>query len=163
MKRIIQPSLLFAGLFPTLFSGGMSAKAQSLSDQMKVRRPNILWISTEDLSPHLGCYGDEIAQTPNLDRLAEQGMRFTRVFYDGSYQCTLSCGNHNGMYQTSIGCMHMYHQLPLFSGKSAIYGCSASLCQGFYRVFAYSRLLLHQQQQDRLSVCQGSRSRKHLG
>ena len=70
MKRIIQPSLLFAGLFPTLFSGGMSAKAQSLSDQMKVRRPNILWISTEDLSPHLGCYGDEIAQTPNLDRLA---------------------------------------------------------------------------------------------
>ena len=41
-------------------------------------RPNILWISAEDLSPDLGCYGDGYSITPNLDRLASQGARFTR-------------------------------------------------------------------------------------
>ena len=43
-------------------------------------RPNILWISCEDISPHLGCYGVPQATTPNLDRLAEQGVRYTHAF-----------------------------------------------------------------------------------
>ena len=43
-------------------------------------RPNILWISCEDISPNLGCYGDPHASTPNLDKLASQGARFTRAF-----------------------------------------------------------------------------------
>ncbi len=34
------------------------------------RLPNILWITCEDIGPHLGCYGDTYAETPNLDRLA---------------------------------------------------------------------------------------------
>ena len=34
-------------------------------------RPNILWISCEDISPHLGCYGDPQATTPVLDQLAK--------------------------------------------------------------------------------------------
>src|SRR5262245_61120603 len=46
----------------------------------QVRRPNILWISTEDISPDLGCYGDSYAVTPNVDRLAAQGMRYTNAF-----------------------------------------------------------------------------------
>ena len=33
-------------------------------------RPNILWISFEDTSPRFGCYGDPLAQTPNVDRFA---------------------------------------------------------------------------------------------
>ena len=33
-------------------------------------RPNIVWISTEDMSPHLGAYGDRFARTPVLDKLA---------------------------------------------------------------------------------------------
>ncbi len=36
-------------------------------------RPNILWITCEDLSPHLGCYGDDTVPTPRLDRLASEG------------------------------------------------------------------------------------------
>lgn len=44
------------------------------------RRPNILWITCEDISPNLGCYGDRYAVTPNLDRLAEQGVRYTAAF-----------------------------------------------------------------------------------
>ena len=37
-------------------------------------RPNILWLSCEDISPHLGCYGDPHAVTPNLDRLAGRSL-----------------------------------------------------------------------------------------
>ena len=43
-------------------------------------RPNILWLSAEDISPHLGCYGDPHAITPNLDQLAKEGTRYTHAF-----------------------------------------------------------------------------------
>jgi arylsulfatase A-like enzyme/lysophospholipase L1-like esterase len=43
-------------------------------------RPNIIWLSVEDMSPRLGCYGDSTIPTPNIDRLAREGMRYTRVF-----------------------------------------------------------------------------------
>ena len=36
-------------------------------------RPNILWTSLEDTSPRFGCYGDEVARMPNIDRLAAAG------------------------------------------------------------------------------------------
>ena len=44
------------------------------------RRPNVLFIAVDDLSTRIGCYGDPIAQTPNLDRLARQGIRFERAY-----------------------------------------------------------------------------------
>ena len=37
-------------------------------------RPNVLWITSEDNGPHLGCYGDKYADTPHIDRLASRGM-----------------------------------------------------------------------------------------
>lgn len=43
-------------------------------------QPNILLIVSEDNGPELGCYGDPYAQTPNLDKLAEEGVRFERAF-----------------------------------------------------------------------------------
>ena len=43
-------------------------------------QPNILWLSAEDISPHLGCYGDLQAITPNLDQLAKEGTRCTHAF-----------------------------------------------------------------------------------
>lgn len=70
-------------------------------------RPNILWISTEDFSPHLGCYGDKVAQTPAIDKLAAQGVRFTNVFTTAAICAPCRAGIITGMYQTSIGCMHM--------------------------------------------------------
>lgn len=70
-------------------------------------RPNIIWISTEDLSPHLGCYGDKVAQTPNIDKLASQGVRFTNVYTTAAICAPCRAGIITGMYQTSIGCMHM--------------------------------------------------------
>ena len=41
---------------------------------------NVLWIIGEDLGPELGCYGTPESRTPNLDRLAAEGVRFTRAF-----------------------------------------------------------------------------------
>ncbi len=43
-------------------------------------QPNILWITCEDISPNLGCYGDPDACTPNLDRLAAEGTRYTNAY-----------------------------------------------------------------------------------
>lgn len=48
--------------------------------QLTARVPNILLITSEDNGPELGCYGDPYAQTPNLDRLAAEGVRFDRAF-----------------------------------------------------------------------------------
>src|SRR5690606_1946907 len=42
--------------------------------------PNFLWITLEDISPHVGCYGDEYARTPNIDALAARGVRYTNAF-----------------------------------------------------------------------------------
>lgn len=42
--------------------------------------PNVLWIVADDLGPQLGCYGTHGVQTPNLDRLAIEGVRFSNAF-----------------------------------------------------------------------------------
>ncbi|WP_148092002.1 sulfatase-like hydrolase/transferase, partial [Paenibacillus sp. 598K] len=43
-------------------------------------KPNILWISLEDVSPRFGCYGDSLARTPHIDKLAEQGTLYRQAF-----------------------------------------------------------------------------------
>lgn len=93
--------------FAVGLTGTLSLISNSASAQQSQKRPNILWISTEDLSPHLGCYGDNVARTPNLDRLASQGIRFTNVFTSAAISAPVRAGIITGMYQTSIGCMHM--------------------------------------------------------
>ncbi len=85
----------------------LPAASQPEKDQAGANRPNILWISTEDFSPHLGCYGDELARTPNIDRLAAEGIRYTHVFTTAAISAPCRAGIITGMYQTSIGCMHM--------------------------------------------------------
>jgi arylsulfatase A-like enzyme len=50
------------------------------ADASPGRRPNILWITAEDICPNLGCYGDPDAVTPNLDSFASQGVRFVNCF-----------------------------------------------------------------------------------
>ena len=46
----------------------------------QAERPNILWITAEDMSPVLGCYGDKFAITPNIDQLAKESVRYTKAF-----------------------------------------------------------------------------------
>jgi len=70
-------------------------------------RPNILWISAEDISPDLGSYGDGYARTPNLDRLASQGVRFAKAFSVAPVCAPSRSAVITGMYPTSIGSHHM--------------------------------------------------------
>lgn len=50
------------------------------ADPVKSRRPNVLFLISDDLRNELGCYGSELAKTPNLDRLAAEGVRFDRAY-----------------------------------------------------------------------------------
>ncbi len=71
------------------------------------RRPNILWITCEDTSPYLGCYGAPFAVTPNLDRLAGESILYTNAYATApvcspSRSCLIT-----GVYATSLGTQHL--------------------------------------------------------
>ena len=51
----------------------------TMNEPRTAGRPNILWVSVEDINPLLGCYGDRYARTPNLDALAADGIRYTNA------------------------------------------------------------------------------------
>ena len=69
-------------------------------------RPNFLYIALEDITPLMGCYGDAYAKTPNFDKLAEEGIRYTRAHSVGPV-CSVSRSSIvTGMYPTTIGTMH---------------------------------------------------------
>jgi N-sulfoglucosamine sulfohydrolase len=69
----------------------------------KTARPNILWLIAEDFGPHLSCYGTREVWTPNLDRLAAKGVRYTH-FYTTAPVCSAARSAFmTGMYQTTIG------------------------------------------------------------
>ena len=70
-------------------------------------RPNIVWITAEDLGPHLGAYGDELARTPALDRLAAEGVRYTNAFAHAGVCAPARSGLITGMYPSSLGSHHM--------------------------------------------------------
>ncbi len=70
-------------------------------------RPNILWLSAEDISAHFGCYGDPHAITPNIDQLAEEGVRYTNAYTSAGVCAPCRSTIITGMYQNSIGTHHM--------------------------------------------------------
>ena len=69
--------------------------------------PNILWITSEDNGPHLGCYGDEFATTPNLDALAKKGTIYTRAISNAPVCAPARTTIISGMYPPSTGSEHM--------------------------------------------------------
>ena len=90
-----------------LLSGPQYPHSLTEASQRKRFRPNILWITCEDMSPHLGCYGDRTVPTPNIDRLAREG-----VLYTNAFATTAVCGPSRhalitGMYPTSTYAFHM--------------------------------------------------------
>ncbi|MCR9201435.1 MAG: sulfatase-like hydrolase/transferase [Planctomycetaceae bacterium] len=70
-------------------------------------RPNILWLSCEDISPHLGCYGYANATTPVLDEFAQRSVLFERAYTTAGVCAPCRSAIITGMYQTSIGTQHM--------------------------------------------------------
>ena len=83
------------------------AAARKAPSEADVKRPNILWITCEDMSPNMGCYGDKYATTPNLDKLAARGVRYTHAFSHAGVCAPSRSGLITGMYPTSLGSHHM--------------------------------------------------------
>ncbi|MCH2205816.1 MAG: sulfatase [Lentisphaerales bacterium] len=82
-------------VFVLILCGCKSAQKESLT------RPNILWIVGENLKLDLGCYDAKNVKTPVLDKLAEEGMRYTKVFSTAPVCATSRSAFFVGMYQTT--------------------------------------------------------------
>ena len=71
------------------------------------QRPNILWITSEDNGPYLGCYGDPVARTPRIDALAEQGTVYLNCFSNAAVCAPARQTLISGILASSIGGQHM--------------------------------------------------------
>jgi uncharacterized sulfatase len=79
-------------------------------------RPNLLWITSEDNGPHLGCYGDAYARTPNLDALAAKGTVYRNVWSTAPVCAPARTAIISGMYPNSTGAEHMRSEVRLPAG-----------------------------------------------
>src|SRR5215469_11494546 len=85
LLRVLLPALLGAVSIPAPAVGG----------------PNLIWVMADDLGyGDIGCYGQKVIRTPHIDRMAAEGLRFTR-FYAGATVCApsrsvLMTGQHHG-------------------------------------------------------------------
>ena len=98
MKRLTKP--ICHALLAILF--GLMAQTLATAD-----RPNILWIMSEDNSPFLGCYGDKLATTHNLNKLASQGFLYTHAYANAPVCAPTKNTIITGVYATSNGHQHM--------------------------------------------------------
>jgi arylsulfatase A-like enzyme len=101
-KRLLFRSVL-GGLFLTCWA---ISPGRAVEGEAKTAPWNIVWIIGEDMGPDLACYGAGEVRTPNLDRLAGEGARYTRAFSTAPVCSASRSALITGMYQTSIGAHH---------------------------------------------------------
>ena len=106
LKTTVSTVILALALAATLTSGSAAAP-----------RPNVIWITSEDHGPEMGCFGDTFATTPNVDKLAAKGMIYIRA-----WSCAPVCAPArttliSGMYASSTGGEHMRSLMPYPKGK----------------------------------------------
>lgn len=75
-------------------------------------RPNVVWLTVEDMSPWIGPYGDRTVPTPNLDRLAREGVVYDNAFATSPVCAPARSSLITGMFCTRIGTMHMRNNGP---------------------------------------------------
>jgi arylsulfatase A-like enzyme len=80
-------------------------------------RPNLLWISSEDHGPQLGCYGDTYATTPHLDKLAAKALRYTRAWSAAPVCAPTRTTIISGLFGPSSGGDHMRSMVPYPAGQ----------------------------------------------
>src|SRR5687768_8617081 len=95
----------FAAVLPCIVACCMAIHAPSAAAAPPTL--NILWLSVEDMSPWLACYGDKTAPTPNIDRLAREGVRYTNAFATTPVCAPARHTIITGMYASSTGALHM--------------------------------------------------------
>jgi N-sulfoglucosamine sulfohydrolase len=84
------------------------------------QQPNIIWLNIEDLSPHLGCYGDSTVPTPNIDRLAREGIRYTNFFTTAGVCAPSRNAIATGRIQTSNGGHNMRTMMNTYPEKTGL-------------------------------------------
>lgn len=103
-----------------LGSAALAAAQPSPSSQASSQaapRPNILWITCEDMSPNLGCYGDRYATSPNLDRFAARSLRYLAAWSNAPVCAPARTTIITGMYPPSTGSEHMRSWTRLAPGR----------------------------------------------
>ena len=105
-RRCFLQTVAGASVVP-LFYGLLHAQITARS------RPNILCLVSEDNSPFLGCYGDAYADTPNLDRFAQEGILYQNAFANAPVCSPARSTVITGMYACSLGTHHMRSRNPL--------------------------------------------------
>ncbi len=104
--------LLFTGITAGTLNS-CQEKKQGTPDQSQ-EKPNILWITCEDISPYLGSYGYQYAHTPHLDALAARGIRYTNAYANAPVCAVARSAILTGMHSSTIGThqMRSRSQLP---------------------------------------------------
>jgi uncharacterized sulfatase len=91
----------------------LAVAAFSSGHSFAADKPNILWITSEDHGPQMGCYGDALARTPNVDALAAKGMLFNRVWSVAPVCAPARTSIITGVYPSSTGGLHMRSMVSL--------------------------------------------------
>ncbi|WP_283434114.1 sulfatase family protein [Neorhodopirellula lusitana] len=93
----------------------LSVPSMVAAEDQPDARPNVLWITIEDWSPDLSCYGTKGLQTPHVDKLATQGIRYERAFTTSPVCSTSRSAMMTGFHQNYIGAnQHReHHKQPL--------------------------------------------------
>lgn len=97
--------LILVSLIISLSACLNSEKSANSNEDLEA--PNILWLIAEDLGPYLAAFGDSSVHTPNIDRLAAEGVRYTQVFSPSGVCAPSRAALATGMYPSSIGANHM--------------------------------------------------------
>ncbi|MEL6255241.1 MAG: sulfatase [Bacteroidota bacterium] len=90
-----------------LFMYSCESFPQASESEKEIQQPNILWLIAEDMSPYLAAFGDSTIRTPNIDRLAAEGVRYTQVYSPSGVCAPSRAALATGMYPSSIGANHM--------------------------------------------------------
>lgn len=116
MTRISRRNLLSSSAAAA--AAGLAAKVQAIPADRA--RPNILWLVSEDNNPFIGAYGDKLAHTPTLDRMAQQGVLYRNVYSNAPVCAPSRFGIITGVHPESAGPAHNMRAVaklpPLLSG-----------------------------------------------
>lgn len=94
--------------------------AWTLSAAVAADRPNILWLTSEDHGPHMGCYGDALARTPHIDALAAKGMLFKRAWSNAPVCAPARTAIISGIFPPALGAEHMRSEVAMPAGTKML-------------------------------------------
>ena len=120
MPFIRQLVVILPGLHRLLMLLTLIVVALGSGPVLAAEKPNILWITSEDHGPQMGCYGDRLARTPHVDALAARGMLFRHAWSNAPVCAPARTTLITGMLATSLGAEHMRSQVALPAGMKLL-------------------------------------------